>query len=101
MGAASYGRSELRAAGAGPAGPQPLAGSGRGGGGQGLAKVTAECRSDMNWRFIPANSFPSSRRVVSIKSMRILSRVTKLWEKRKNPKQTVFLFFFFPVLSLF
>lgn len=32
MGAASYGRSELRAAGAGPAGPQPLAGSGRGGG---------------------------------------------------------------------
>lgn len=52
MGAASYGRSELRAAGAGPAGPQPLVGNGRGGGvgggGQGLAKVTAECRSDTN-----------------------------------------------------
>lgn len=32
MGAASYGRSELRAAGAGPAGPQPLVGNGRGGG---------------------------------------------------------------------
>lgn len=35
MGTASYGRSELGAAGAGPAGPQPLVGNGRGGDGGG------------------------------------------------------------------
>lgn len=49
MGAASYGRSELRAAGAGPVGPQPLVGNGRGGGGGGET-------DDKVWRRLQLNA---------------------------------------------